>query len=193
MHWPDEFDPALWPFALNYAVEIYNNLPTKVKNGLCPNKVFAGIILGCGLLKRLRVFGCPCHVLDPRIQDGKQIPKWEPCAHAGQFLGFSKEHSSKVLLVQNLRTGQITPQFHVAFDEMFHMITTEMEINLKETWIDLFQDSSDHYLKDNNPEIDPPIPPLDEEWQFHQQSVDVPVAETVPEVQNVQPGCFKIE
>ena len=37
LNWPDEFDPSLWPFALNCTVEIYKNLPTKVKNGLCPN------------------------------------------------------------------------------------------------------------------------------------------------------------
>ena len=138
LHCPDEFNPTLWPFALNYTVEIYNNLLTKVKNGLCPNKVFTGIILGCGPLKQLRVFGCPCYVLDPRIQDGKKIPKWEPRACAEQFLGFSKEHSSEVGLVQKLRTGQIMAQFHVVFDEMFHTVTTEMEINLEETWIDLF-------------------------------------------------------
>ena len=87
LHWPDEFNPSLWSFALDYAVEIYNNLPTKVKNGLCPNKAFVGMILNCGPLKQLRVFGYPCFVLDPRIQDGKKIPKWEPHAHAGQFLG----------------------------------------------------------------------------------------------------------
>ena len=138
LHWPDGFDPLLWPFALDYAVQIHNNLPTKVKNGLCPNEVFMGIILGCGPLKQLCVFGCPCYVLNPRIQDRKKFPKWESCAYAGQFMGFSKDHSSKVGLVQNLRTGQIMPQFHVVFDKMFHTVTTEMEINLEETWIDLF-------------------------------------------------------
>ena len=59
----------------NYAVEKCNNLPTKVKNGLCLNEVFADIILGCGLLKQLQVFGCPYCALDTRIQDGKKIPK----------------------------------------------------------------------------------------------------------------------
>ena len=44
LHWPNEFDPLFWPFALDYAVEIHNNLPTKVTNSLCPNEVFAGII-----------------------------------------------------------------------------------------------------------------------------------------------------
>ena len=27
VHWPDEFDPSLWPFALSYTVWIYNRLP----------------------------------------------------------------------------------------------------------------------------------------------------------------------
>ena len=38
------------------------------------------------------------YVLDSRLQDGKKILKWEPRAQQGQFLGFSKEHSSKVCL-----------------------------------------------------------------------------------------------
>ena len=72
------------------------------------------------------------------------------------------------------------PQFHVVFDELFHTVTTEMEIKFKETWIDLFQDSRDYYLQDYDPEIDPPIPPLDEEWEAQKQQVEVPVVETVP-------------
>ena len=50
-------------------------------------------------VKQLCVFGCSCYALDPRLQDGKKIPKWEPHAQARQFLGFLKEHSSKVCLV----------------------------------------------------------------------------------------------
>ena len=162
-------------------MEICNNLTSKVKNGLCPEEVFAGIILGCGPLKQLRVFSCPCYALDPRLQDGKKILKWEPRAQAGQFLGFSKEHSSKVCSVRNLRTGRVTPQFHVVFDKLFHAVTTKMEIDLKETWIDPFRDSRDHHIQNHNPEIDPPIPPLDEEWEAQKQQVEVPVVETVPE------------
>ena len=63
-----------------------------------------------------------------------------------------------------------------------------MEIDLKETWIDIFWDSCDYYLTDHDPEIDPPILPLDDKWKSQQQPVEVPVTETVPEEQNVQPG-----
>ena len=73
------------------------------------------------------------------------------------------------------------PQFHVVFNKMFHTVTTEMEFNLEETWIDLFQNSQDCHTKDHDPEIDPPILPLNEEWESQQQPVEVPMAETVPE------------
>eukprot|EP00977_Amphora_coffeiformis_P018266 scaffold6350_cov75-Amphora_coffeaeformis.AAC.2 len=79
LHWPDEFSPDLWPFALDYAVYIYNYVPRKGKAGApSPIEFFCGAKVGCRPLQRLRVFGCPSYVLDPRLQDGKKIPKWEP-------------------------------------------------------------------------------------------------------------------
>eukprot|EP00957_Ditylum_brightwellii_P040349 3053197-Ditylum_brightwellii.AAC.1 len=33
------------------------------------------------------VWGCPSYVLDPTLQDGKKIPKWNLCKKCGQFLG----------------------------------------------------------------------------------------------------------
>ena len=161
LHWPDEFNPSLWPFALDYSVEIYNNLPSKVKNGLCPEEVFADIILT--VVYSNDYVSLAVHVMD-WTQD-----------------------------FQNLRTGRITPQFHVVFDKLFHTVTTEMEINLEETWIDLFRDSRDYYIQNDNPGIDPPIVPLDEEWESQKQHVEVPVVETVPEEQNMQPGYVEVE
>ena len=72
----------------------------------------------------------------------------------------------------------------MVFDELFHTVTTEMEINLEETWIDLFWDTRDYYIQNHNPEIDPPILPLDEQWESQKQLDEVPVAETVPVEQN---------
>jgi hypothetical protein len=71
----------------------------------------------CEFLRRAKVFGCPVYVLEPGLQDGKKIPKWEPRARRAQFLGFSKEHSSLSALVRNLRTSEITPQFHFLADQ----------------------------------------------------------------------------
>ena len=84
LHWPDEFHPNLWPFALDYAVYIYNHMLTKGKAGMpSPQEVFCGTKIGCGPLRHLKVFGCPTYVLDPRLQDGKKIPKWKPCSRKG--------------------------------------------------------------------------------------------------------------
>ena len=143
--WPEQFDAALWPFAFDYAVHIYNHMPIHARQ-LSPQEIFCGTVLGCSALQRLRVFGCPAYVLDARIQDGKKIPKWEPRARLAQFLGFSKEHSTLVALVLNVKTGGISPQFHVVYDELFETVTSEMEIDMEEKWIELFKGSRDLYL-----------------------------------------------
>ena len=71
-------------------------------------------------LERQHVWGCPVYVLvDPRLQDGKKIPKWDPRVRRGQFLGFSTRHSNTVGLVLNHRTGNVTPQFHCVYDDLF--------------------------------------------------------------------------
>ena len=177
IHWPDEFDPALWTYALDYAVYIYNHLPFDVKSGLCPNEVFSGVVVGCKPLRRLRVFGCPAYVLDPRLQDGRRIPKWSPRSRSGQFLGFSPSHSSTIVLVRNLRTGYVSPQFHVVFDERFETVASEMMIDLEEHWIDLFRDSRDVFLDWYDPSVDR-LPEFDDDYldpSDNQRPITVPV------------------
>eukprot|EP00977_Amphora_coffeiformis_P026173 scaffold24499_cov107-Amphora_coffeaeformis.AAC.1 len=66
LHWPDEFLPDLWPFALDYAVYIYNHVPRKGKAGApSPIEFFCGAKVGCRPLRRLRVFGCPSYRTTP--------------------------------------------------------------------------------------------------------------------------------
>ncbi|KAL7504670.1 hypothetical protein ACHAXN_002258 [Cyclotella atomus] len=43
-------------------------------------------------LLRTHVWGCPVYVLDPKLQNGKKLPKWNRCARLGQFLGYSRQH-----------------------------------------------------------------------------------------------------
>ena len=76
--WPDQFDLELWLFALQHAVHIWNNLPQK-DTKLAPIEVFTGDKLSSHEhLKHLHVWGCPVFVLDPKLQDGKKVPKWNP-------------------------------------------------------------------------------------------------------------------
>jgi hypothetical protein len=64
------------------------------------------------------VWGCPLYVLDPKIQQGKNLPIWEPRSKRAMFLGLSQQHVSEVTLVLNLGTGSITTQFNVVFYDM---------------------------------------------------------------------------
>ncbi len=68
------------------------------------------------------VWGCLAIDLDPKLQNNQKLPKWNRCAHVGQFLGYSDEHSSLVANVRHLSTGQVSPQFHVVFDDLFEKV-----------------------------------------------------------------------
>jgi hypothetical protein len=168
-HWPDEYDPDLWPFAMDYAVWLHNHTPDRELR-IAPIEVFCQTRLGCHHIQRARVFGSPTFVLDPRIQDGRKIPKWDPRSARGQFLGFSTEHSSTVGLIRNLRTGSVTRQFHVVHDEMFTTVPlTPQDIAKADRWPKLFLDHRDHHLYDDieHHAIPPPSdtpPPLSSEW-----------------------------
>jgi hypothetical protein len=163
MHWPDQFSQDLWPFALDYACWIHNRKPQR-DSGIAPTELFCGVKGACRQLLRTRVWGSPGFILDPKLQDGKKIPKWQPRAREGQFMGFSLEHSSTVGLFRNLRTQSVTPQFHVVFDELF---TTVLNVHSPdELWIELFMNEREYYGPDDDEEEDDafPLPPVNNEW-----------------------------
>eukprot|EP00957_Ditylum_brightwellii_P158326 12051599-Ditylum_brightwellii.AAC.1 len=116
IYWPDVTDLMLWPFALQYAVEIWNAMPD-VNTGLSPLDIFSGTTTDHTELLKTHVWGCPAYVLDPTLQDSKKLPKWHSRKRRGQFLGWSKQHASSVALIRNLQTCSITPQFHTVMDD----------------------------------------------------------------------------
>lgn len=117
--WPDQADLTLWPFAMEHAVYLWNNLP-KIDNRTAPLELFSRTKFpSYDHLHRLHVWGCPVFVLDPKLQDGKSLPKWSPRSRRGQFLGVSPDHSSTIGRILNLVTGYISPQYHVVYDDQF--------------------------------------------------------------------------
>ena len=119
LHWPDQYNTNLWPFALEHAVYIWNNLP-KGRNGLTPLELFTKLKQPkSGGLLRVRVWGSPAFVLDPALQDNKRLPKWTKRSRCGMYLGQSHDHHSTVGKILNLQTGHVSPQFHVVYDELF--------------------------------------------------------------------------
>ncbi len=131
LHWDEQGSDAvaLWPFAVCHAVWLYNRLPNGV-TGLSPMEILTGTCSDHKDLLHTHLWGCPVYVLDPKLQDGKKIPKWNCRAWQGQFLGFSDEHSLLVATVCHLTTGFVSPQFHVVFDDHFHTVYGDGEGNL---------------------------------------------------------------
>ena len=95
----------------------------KQDTGISPEVIFYSVKSDHSQLCEARTWGCPAYVLDPKLQDGKKIPKWKPCSCLGQFLGRStRAHAGNVGLIRILRTGAISPQFHVVYDDQFTLL-----------------------------------------------------------------------
>lgn len=184
LRWPNQHDLELWPFALDHAVYLWNNIPGS--DGLSPEEKWNGIKNpSFDHIRRLHPWGCPAYVLEPKLQDKKKIPKWNPRSRQGKFLGYWKEHATNVGLILNLQTKRISPQFHVLFDDYFTTVRSVDDANDPvladvnwERMIELV--GTDKYFDENDTENTPPI--LDEEWlteleiQQRQQSTQRPQA-----------------
>ncbi|CAJ1952569.1 unnamed protein product [Cylindrotheca closterium] len=119
LHWPDEADHKLWPFAMDHAVYLWNHLPREDTKQAPIELLGESKIDHHQWFQRLHVWGSPVYVLDPKLQDGKKIPKWDARARRGMYLGVSPTHSSLVSRFLNLQTGYVSPQYHVVIDDLF--------------------------------------------------------------------------
>jgi hypothetical protein len=150
IHWKDGIYASLWPQEVTYAAHIYNNTP---KDGVCPAYIFTGSAVPRHRLMHLHVWVCPLYVLDPKIQQGQKLPRWEPRSKRGMFLGLSQKHAREVPLVLNLGTGSITTRFHVVFDDMFTTVPLiERETTPPDHWAQLCLENSTHIIFDSPPE-----------------------------------------
>ena len=131
IHWPDEVTLDLWPFAIDYAVYIWNKLP-RAPSHLSPEEIYYSTKSNHEALRNAKVWGCPTYVLDPRLQDGKKLPRWEPRSKIGQFLGRSKVHAGSVGLIKNTATGKVSSQFHVVYDEHFTTLSVNQQPQLSD-------------------------------------------------------------
>jgi hypothetical protein len=129
MHWPQASATNLWPFAVDHAIYIWNHLPSS-SHKLSPIELFTKTKFhNHHHLQNLHVFGCPVYVLDAKLQDAKKLPKWERRSRRGVYLGFSRQHSNNVHLVLNLETGNISPQYHLVFDDSFSTVYSDGQFN----------------------------------------------------------------
>ena len=104
-------------------------------------------------------WGCPVYVLEPRLQDGQKLPKWEPRSRQAIYVGVSPMHASTVGLVLNQRTGNISPQFHLVFDDFFQTVHSDDNVE-PDVWKQLVTNKKFQSAYDQD---DPP--PLSNEWK----------------------------
>ena len=129
LHWPEEEDETLWPLALSHAAHLYNHTPNEV-SGIAPIEVFTSTLSDHQALRNAHTWGSPVYVLEPRLTAvGGKIPKWQPRSRRGQYVGISPQHAENIALVRNLKTGYLSPQYHVVFDDWFETVYAEIDLD----------------------------------------------------------------
>jgi len=84
------------------------------------------------------------YVLESKVQtSAKGLPKWEPRARIGVYLGRSPAHAGNVALVLNPSTGHVLPQYHVIFDDAFTLIPALRMKTVPANWADLVEKTSE--------------------------------------------------
>ncbi len=167
---PFLYNHALWGFAVKHAIWLHNCILNHLF-GFKPLKLLTKTKGShCGLLCT-HVWGCPIYVIDPKLQDGQKIPKWNRWSRLGQFLGFSNTDASLVANVCHLSTGYIYLQYHLIFDfdDWFEIVPVTGNDDLIDDICNcLFDSDQDIYFHDDELICDGPLfyhlSLLDEVW-----------------------------
>ena len=145
--WPSVIDASLWPFAVQCTVNRHNRLSLN-EDGLSPLERFSRTTDDITPTD-FHTWGCPIFVLDAANQSGAiGTPKWEPRSHTGIFLGHSPTHAGSVALVLHLRTGLVSPQYHVVFDDDFSTVPYLLSTSEPPNWLALLRHSSERTTTD---------------------------------------------
>ena len=75
--------------------------------------------------KHNHTFGCPVYVLENALGEGKPFRKWNSRSKVGIFIGQSSNHNERVALVLDRKTGSVSPQYHVQFDDGFTSVSQD--------------------------------------------------------------------
>jgi hypothetical protein len=136
LRWPEHNERDLWPLAFSHAAHLHNETPHMLTR-LSPNEIWSRSKSTHSALINAHPWGCPVYVLQPRLQDGGKLPKWEPRSRRGQYMGASPLHASTVGLIRNLNTHHISPQFHCVYDNGFDTVHS-IEGEPPAEWPDMF-------------------------------------------------------
>jgi hypothetical protein len=138
-HWPQLVDSLFWQFAMKAMAEQMNSLHVNLESQT-PELIVYSVDLETIPVKNFHTLFCPVYVLDHRLQSacGPGPPKWEPRSCIGIYLGHSPFHAGSVaLMVFNPKTAQVSPQYHVVFDDNFSTVPYMERGEVPPKWEDL--------------------------------------------------------
>ena len=155
-----------------------NTLPDK-RDGTSPIERFSRTEVRSNL-KWHHTFGCPVYALDNRLRQGKRMPRWDPRARLGIYLGESPRHARSVSLVLSTTTGLVFPQFHVKHDDFFETISPR-KLNVDANWQTVagFTDSDSNVPQSNPSPAQLSIRPIVSTQRREVQSTMPPPTEVV--------------
>ena len=130
IRWPESHDKSLWPFAMDHAVHLHNHTPRRLDK-FAPIEIWSQSRSTHSQLVHAHPWGVPVYVLDPTLQDGFKMPKFNPRARKGIYLGPSPLHASSVGMTLNPKTSRISPQFHCIHDDYFETVACNAETSQK--------------------------------------------------------------
>ena len=112
----------LWPFATKLEQDRMNNLNVDL-NIETPDMRLSNTKAVNVQLKHYHTFGCLVYILDSRLQaNPKGVPEWEPQYRLGIYVGHFPAHAGSVVLVLNPKTGLVSPQYHMVYDDQFRKV-----------------------------------------------------------------------
>ena len=114
--WPKAINLSLWPYALQMAVHVHNNVPNAA-DASSRLEEFARVAVS-PKSSHYHIFGFPAYILATEAEQGR-ANKWEGRSFLGIYLGPYPYHAGSVSLVLNPTTGNASPQFHAGHEDLF--------------------------------------------------------------------------
>ena len=152
--WPRCVTTNLWPYAMKMASDAFNNTPCfQHEEYKTPLQVASASVVNINK-KHFHTFGCPVYVLDNALQENKPFGKWNIRSKVGIYIGQSPSHNKRVALVLDRKTGLVSPQYHVQFDDDFSSVrqdTFDSDWMIKAGFVTKDEDERENRPKDRTP------------------------------------------
>ena len=141
----------LMPCALSLAVDIRNKHEIDRHSFSAFDKLTSKNSFN---LKDNHAFSCPTCVLNTSLQDHNSLPHWDERIRVGVCAGKSKQPALNVALMLNIRKEDISPQFHVVFDDNFETVDASRKGVEPKRWKWLVEHRRQHHVNDEGDTID---------------------------------------